>query len=210
MRRRGAGSARVAAAILAGGRAERLHHANKAALAIGAERILDRQVRVLRGIADPVFVVSTRADVGGNAASLAVTVVPDAFPGAGPLGGIYTAIAATPAARTLVVACDMPFLSADFLRFLTRERPAQVVVPRSARGLEPMCAVWTRDAAAAIRRRLESGDLAIRAVLEDLRVEEIAPGEVAPWDPHGLLFLNVNTPRDYERAREGLRLLRNG
>ncbi len=38
-------------------------------------------------------------------------------------------------------------------------------------------------------------------VVEELRVEEIGPEVLASCDPHGLLFMNVNTPHDYERAR---------
>ena len=45
-----------------------------------------------------------------------LTVVPDDIPGMGALGGIYTAIVHSPCDRTLVVACDMPFLSADVPR----------------------------------------------------------------------------------------------
>jgi hypothetical protein len=39
------------------------------------------------------------------------------------------------------------------------------------------------------------------SVGEDLRVEEIGPEEVASYDPDGLMFMNVNTPHDYQRAR---------
>lgn len=36
---------------------------------------------------------------------------------------------------------------------------------------------------------------------EHVRLVEIGPEEVAVFDPHGLLVVNVNTPHDYERAR---------
>jgi hypothetical protein len=45
---------------------------------------------------------------------------------------------------------------------------------------------------------------------EDLRVEEIGPEVLASCDSHGLLFVNVNTPHDYERAQELSRLKSNG
>ena len=60
-----------------------------------------------------------------------------------------------------------------------------------------------RDAAPTpIRRRLERGELSKLPVSpEDVRVEEIGPGELAAFDPDGLMFVNVNTPHDYERAK---------
>ena len=35
---------------------------------------------------------------------------------------------------------------------------------------------------------------------EEVHVVEVGPEVVAAYDPHGLLFVNVNTPHDYERA----------
>ena len=193
----------VAAAILAGGLARRMGGANKAALEIGGLSILRRQLAVLRQVADPVFIVSSRAE---PFEALQLRVVPDAIEQAGPLGGIYTAITASPADRTIVVACDLPYLTAPLLRLLTVETTADVVMPRSARGYEPLCASWTAACAPIIKRRIADGKLSAGLVVEELRVEEIGPGVLASCDPHGLLFVNVNTPHDYERAQALSRL----
>src|SRR5262245_29880121 len=133
------GPAPVAAAILAGGQARRLAGANKAALAIGDRRIADRQLDVLRAVACDIFVVGANPDPWRD---LGVRVVPDAIPGTGALGGIYTAIVASPCERTLVLGCDMPFVSRAFLRHLVSALDADLVIPRTTRGLEPLCAVY--------------------------------------------------------------------
>lgn len=189
---------RIAAAILAGGKARRMGGANKAGLRIGNERIIDRQLRLLRQIADPVFIVAASADPFQE---LEITVVPDVVPGAGPLGGIYTALTASPCARTLIVACDLPYLSLPLLQRLAAPSDADLVIPRTARGYEPLCAAWSAACAGPIRRRIQSGTLKTALVVEELRVEEIGPEVLASCDPQGLLFVNVNTPHDYERAR---------
>ncbi|MGH9371664.1 MAG: hypothetical protein ACRD15_09055, partial [Vicinamibacterales bacterium] len=62
----------------------------------------------------------------------------------------------------------------------------------------------------AIRRRIDRGLLKAALLVEDLRVEEIGPEILASCDPRGLLFVNVNTSHDYERAQELSRLERNG
>jgi len=201
-----AGGAPVAAAILAGGGARRFAGTNKSALQIGHHTILDRQIALLRQVADPVFVVSSRDDVGRDGGGVAV--VPDALHGAGPLGGIYSAIIASPHQRTIVVACDMPFLTVELLRLLARDTTAELVIPRSERGYEPLCAAWSATCAEPIRRRIERGALTAALLVEELRVEEIGPDLLAACDPHGLLFVNVNTPHDYERARDLNRIAR--
>lgn len=127
--------------------------------------------------------------------------VPDLLPGSGPLGGIYTAIRAAARGRVLVVACDMPFLTAPFLGRLVAECVGvDAVVPRAADGFHPLCAVYAQSAAAAIRRRIRHGQLKVVDALADLAVREIGPEEITPYDPDGTLFVNINTPDDYQRA----------
>ena len=107
--------ASIAAAILAGGLARRMGGVNKAGLRIGAERIVERQLRRLRAVADR----SSSCRTGSEEFSdLGVEVVPDAIAGAGPLGGIYTALLASPRERTLIVGCDLPFLTLPLLERL--------------------------------------------------------------------------------------------
>ncbi len=193
----------VAAAILAGGQARRLGGVNKADLRIGGRRIVERQLEALRQAADPVFIVS------GNHREfddLGIGVVADLVDGAGSLGGIYTALSSSPRDRTIIVACDMPYLTAALMQLLVRASDADVVIPRSEKGLQPLCAVWSARALEPIRRRVHDKKLKVLSVLEELRVEEIGPEVLASCDPHGLLFVNVNTPHDYERAQGFSRL----
>jgi molybdopterin-guanine dinucleotide biosynthesis protein A len=170
----------------------------KALLELGGRTILDRQLAVLRQVADPVFIVSLE-DSPYAASGLAV--VADEIPGCGALGGIYTAIVRSPRARTIVVACDLPFLSLPLLRHMAGITAADIVIPRSRRGLEPLCAIYSRTCAGALRERLARGELEATRLPDGVTVEEIAAGTLDAYDPDGLLFVNVNTPHDYERAR---------
>jgi molybdopterin-guanine dinucleotide biosynthesis protein A len=188
----------VAAAILAGGQARRFGGAIKAALEIGGRRIFDRQYDLLHAVASTVFVVG-RAD--GPWTERRLRVVPDEMPGTGALGGIYTAIVASPCDRTLVVGCDMPFLSGPFLRRLLDVKDADAVMPRGPGGYEPLCAVYRKACAPGMRERIARGALEAAVPPAGVRVTEIGPGEIAAFDPEGLLFVNVNTPHDYARAK---------
>jgi molybdopterin-guanine dinucleotide biosynthesis protein A len=192
----------TAAAILAGGRARRFGGLNKASLRLGAERIIDRQLAVLRQVADDVFLVAPDAK---PFADLGLAIVPDAIAGAGALGGIYTAVVASPRERTLVVACDLPFLRAALLDRMVSDAEGDLVIPHGPRGYEPLCAVYSRGCAEPIRQQIARGDLRASGVPDAVRgllhVVEIGPEVLAALDPDGLMFVNVNTPHDYERAR---------
>jgi len=182
----------LAAGILAGGRATRFDGVNKGTLVVGSSTIVDRQLEALREVADTVFVVG-RDDPAWTSRGL--QVIPDDVPGAGPLGGIYTAIVHSPCDRTLVVACDMPFVSAALLRRLAAVDDADVVIPRHARGYEPLCAIYSRACAGDMRERLARGLNEASRLPAGVRVTELDIDE-------DVLFVNVNTPHDYERARE--------
>jgi molybdenum cofactor guanylyltransferase len=181
----------LAAAILAGGRASRLDGVNKGTLMIGHSAIIDRQLDTLREVAREIFVVG-REDVEWTARGL--PVVADEIPGAGPLGGIYTAILRSPRERTLVVACDMPFLSSTLLRTLAAVKDADVVIPRHRNGYEPLCAIYSRACADDIRQRLAQGINEASRLPAGMRVTEFDVDNET-------FFVNVNTPHDYERAK---------
>ncbi len=194
----------ISVAILAGGRATRFGGADKASLVVGGRRIVERQLEAVAGVADDVRVVIGDAAGAARYADLKVRVVPDAIAGAGPLGGVYTALADARHDRVLVLACDLPFVTAALVERLALEsgtgEEIDAVVPRSARGLEPLCAVYWKRCAEKARARLARGDLRMTAFLADLRVREVDAGALAPGDTE-TLFENVNTPHDYARAR---------
>ena len=187
------------AAILAGGRARRFGGRPKPLLPLGDQRIIDRQIAALGAVADRIAVVTTDRERYG---ALGIPVWEDLIPGAGPLGGIYTALVRA-AARTLVVAGDMPFLTPAFMRHLDAAgRDADIAVARTADGRHPLCGSYDAACAGVIRERLDRGALKVGDLLASVRVREIGPCELRPFDPHGTLFFNINTPEDYARGRQ--------
>jgi molybdopterin-guanine dinucleotide biosynthesis protein A len=123
-------------------------------------------------------------------------------PGAGALGGIYTALSVAITGRVLVIACDMPFLTGRFLAYLTAVDPgADLVVPHPPDGYQPLCAVYAQACRDPLARRLAGGALRVQDLAADVRTREIGPDELAPFDPDHALFFNLNTPEDYRRAQ---------
>jgi molybdopterin-guanine dinucleotide biosynthesis protein A len=98
----------------------------------------------------------------------------------------------------------MPSSSERFLRRLVPPSPADVdaMMPRTHDRSQPLCAVYAAPCARTIRLRIQAGLLAATALAECLAIEEIGPEELATYDPDGLMFVNVNTPHDYERAKD--------
>jgi molybdopterin-guanine dinucleotide biosynthesis protein A len=190
------------AAILAGGRSQRLGGRNKAGLRLGNTSILERQLAVLRRVADHTIIIANDPDAYRP---FGVPVHPDLAPDAGALGALYTAIQSAPSDRTLIVACDMPFLDVPFLdHLIAAGSAADIAIPRSARGYEPLCATYSRRCADGVRRLIEAKHLKLSDVagMPGLAIREIGPEEIAPFGREEMLFFNINTPDDYARAAD--------
>ncbi len=132
------------------------------------------------------------------------TDTPDVPPfAAGPLAGLLAALTAAAARAALVLAVDLPLVPAELLWRLVERLPGlDAVVPSSPRGPEPLCAVYGPGCLEPIRRRMGAGERKATVFWPEVRVLQITPDELADLgDPEGL-FLNVNAPADYERARE--------
>jgi molybdenum cofactor guanylyltransferase len=188
------------AAILAGGRSRRLGGRNKAALSIHGTSVLERQLERLRRVAERTIIIANDAGAFGSSG---VPVIPDMLPDSGALGALYTAVRAAPTDRTLVVACDMPFLSEPLLAYLTDiGRTADIVIPRTARGYEPLCATYSRRTADALLTLVDEKRFALSGVarLPGLTIREVAQDELERFGPEEVMFFNVNTPGDYARA----------
>lgn len=127
-------------------------------------------------------------------AGLGYPVIPDLYPGEGPLAGILAALAHSATDWNLVVACDMPELSAEFLRALLDAaclsgRDALVPCVPSGR-LEPLCAVYHRRSLEALQTAFTAGIRKVTAAFSELRIATWPVPEIAP-------FQNVNTPEDW-------------
>jgi molybdopterin-guanine dinucleotide biosynthesis protein A len=189
--------------IQAGGRSTRFGR-DKSLVEFGGKTMLERMCELLRKITHDVAIVSPAGKYNMTRARL----VADLWPGEGALGGIITALIdaskkKTPADWALIVSCDMPFLSEAWLRHMVKratESDADIIVPRSATGLEPLCACWRVSAAGKVRVAFEEGVRKISDAFERLRMETLDAADWKRFDTAGRLFWNMNTEADYEEA----------
>jgi molybdopterin-guanine dinucleotide biosynthesis protein A len=130
---------------------------------------------------------------------LGYLVAPDRRPGVGPLGGIETALTSTAADWNLVLACDMPGVSAEFLRLLMdaaeRLNPDALLPADPSGRLEPLCAVYHRRCLETFRRALDEDVRKITAALAGLEVARFAVDDAA-------CFENLNTPEEWARRHD--------
>ena len=190
--------------VLAGGGSTRFGQ-DKALIKVNGQPMLLRMQRLLASVVTDVAVIASPEKY----ASFGVSCIPDLWLGQGPLGGIITALRSSAAATNiprwnLIIGCDMPFLSREWLAHLAKlslVSDVDVLVPRSINGLEPLCACWRTNAADQLQKEFDSGTRKITDAMEKLRMEIVDEPDWKRFDKAGRLFWNMNTPKDYEEAR---------
>jgi molybdopterin-guanine dinucleotide biosynthesis protein A len=195
--------------VLAGGGSTRFGQ-DKALAEIDGTPMLMRMCELLAGATSKVHVVAAPSKY----ASLGIETVADRWPGEGPLGGIITALQHTQADDpqcqwNLLVSCDMPFLTPEWIAFLAQRAAsseAQVVLPRSHHGLEPLCACYKTNGAAALQAVFETGERKVTRALQQVKTEVLDEAEWKRFDSDGRLFWNMNTPVDYDEAKRILKV----
>lgn len=181
--------------MLLGGESKRMG-GDKATVAIAGIPAATRTARLLASLFDEVLLVggSPPADAPGR-------IVLDAEGPRCALRGLVSALAASSAARVVVAATDLPLLTADLVLALVAWPEAAAVVPRSADGAHPLCALYARDAVLPLARaRLASGQLALSELLAALDTTWLEGPDLALVDPDGLALFNANRPEDLVRA----------
>ncbi|MDD2582462.1 MAG: molybdenum cofactor guanylyltransferase [Desulfuromonadaceae bacterium] len=190
----------VTGVILAGGASSRMGK-NKALLKTGELLLIERVYATMAALFPNVIIVTNTPELYEF---ISCRKVPDIYPGAGSIAGLHAGLSASSTDRIFVAACDMPFLNADFIRFLCQgaeECDAVVPLDRSGR-LEPLHALYAKSALNAMQQAIERGDKSIIKLLGRLRTIMVL-NELFQFIPGAEeSFRNLNTPEEYEEVSE--------
>lgn len=180
--------------VLAGGRSSRLGR-DKATLVVGGRTLAQRAADLLGGICAEVLVADRERGVVPGLRSV------EDGPGRGPAAGLLGAARCAPGRPLLALACDLPRVPAALLGALARlaaRRRADLALPRTPRGPEPLAAVYGPKALAALVEQVAAGEHALVSLLgrTDLTVAFLDGEALAAFGDPADLFRNVNTPED--------------
>jgi molybdopterin-guanine dinucleotide biosynthesis protein A len=131
--------------------------------------------------------------------------VPDQFPGSGPLAGIHAGLEASDYEENFVVACDMPFVSAELAANLVRAlKHHDAVVPVVEGRQHPLFAAYQKRAAQEAKSSIEEGSLRMKHLLDRLDVRYLEEADLRLYCEGSLerVFFNMNHPEEYEDARK--------
>lgn len=185
----------VTGVILAGGKSSRMGR-DKATLEVAGMPLFERILAVMRTLFPTVLIAGDRPDL----ARPEVPCYPDLFPGSA-LGGLHTGLCAAQTDWIFVAPCDLPHPDAELMRILLRRRTgADVVVPRTRSGLEPLFALYRQSCRGPVQSMLEADQFRIYDFYPQVRMRYVEEGELpADWQRS---LANINTPEDIRRLEK--------
>ena len=189
--------------ILVGGQSSRMG-VDKSQLLFGAQTGVEHIAAALGALTPRIRLVGARSQ--DNYAAL--QNIPDTFESWGALGGIHAALAACESEWAAIAACDLPLVTAElFLRLsklaLQEESRFDAIVPIQPDDRpQPLCAIYCRESClAAAKQLIAENEHKPRSLLAKVRTRWVKFDALSDLPGAQDLFLNVNTPNDYERAR---------
>ena len=192
----------ITVAIQAGGASSRMGQ-DKALLPFLGKPLILRIVQRISPIANEIIITT---NFPANYTFLGLPLYPDVLPGRGALGGLYTAMVFAQFPLVAVVACDMPFVNPSLLAALCdrlEETNADVVLPQTDHGLEPLHAVYRRETCLpVVKAALDRGEWRLISWLSSVKFTKFSLDEVRLYDPDGMAFRNLNTLEEFQEAEE--------
>jgi molybdopterin-guanine dinucleotide biosynthesis protein A len=165
---------------------------------LAGKPVIDHVLAAVSDLGQEIFITTNKPK---DYQFLELPLFQDDQPVAGALEGLKTALRAASGKRTLVVACDMPFLQAELLEYLFEQSgQADVTIPRWNDRLQPLCAVYSHRCLPAIEASLAAGEKRMISFHDEVRRHVVEPETVAHFDPEGLNFFNLNTPQELAEA----------
>lgn len=191
------------AIILAGGESSRLGFP-KPLLKLNGVPLIEIIVSRLSLLFEEITAVTDREDLF---AGLPVKLTGDLLTGCekSPLRGIHAGLSVSRLPYQFVVACDMPFINLDLVRYMAGFAPDyEAVVPRIGHYYQPLHAFYNRSSRGSIKTYLEEGRCKVIDYYDTIRMRPVGYSEVARFDPGQRSFFNINTWDDYHAAQQML------
>ncbi|MDF9409483.1 MAG: Molybdenum cofactor guanylyltransferase [Pelotomaculum sp. PtaB.Bin013] len=185
--------------ILAGGKSVRMG-TDKAFLKVGPQGMLEHIAGEFKKVFAEVLISGGDPETGRN---LGLRVINDLIEGKGPLCGVHAALHEAQHDKILVVACDMPFVTAKLACFMMRQVEGyDVAVPSHGIYLQPLFAAYSRSCLPVIEESLAANKYKIDGFFPRVRVNYVNMENYCSHIDIETLFFNINTPVDLHKARE--------
>jgi len=184
--------------ILAGGSSKR-YGQDKAFLKIGNTRLIDSILQEMHTVFKRVILITNEKV---KYEYLEIPMFEDLVKGFGPLGGIYTGLMSIPDQAGFFVACDMPHINRQLVRYMVDIKGNhRAVVPAVADKIEPLHAIYFQSCLKPIKHLIDTNRYQVRLFFDSIPVRYVKEDEIRRFCCPSKAFLNINTPDEFSKIK---------
>ena len=190
--------------ILAGGKSTRLN-TDKAFLKFNDATIIENTINKLKNIFNEIIIVANNnlEKYNNIIKNNKITLTKDLIENKGPLGGIYTGLKTAKDDNNFILACDMPFININLIKYMSKFNGFDAVVPKNNKEIEPLYAIYNKKIIPIIEKQFKNNTLKIRDTIKKIKkVKYIGNKEIEKFDKDLMCFFNINNKEDLEKAKE--------
>ena len=187
----------LSAIILAGGKSSRMGE-DKGLLNLNGSAMITHVINTLKEITDDVFIVSNNNEYG----KFGLPVYRDLITNKGPIAGIYTGLLNSASEVNIIVSCDSPFVSIDFLKnLMLRSITFDVTIPSYNDRIHPTIGIYNRSIIEILKQQIDSNELKLMLAIEKVKHQIIKFSSIdKDIDPK--IFSNINTKQDLSKHQK--------
>ncbi len=190
---------KVTGAILAGGKSTRMKY-NKAFAKLGEEVIIEMILKQFKELFNKTIIISNEPHLYEH---LGIDIYTDIYPGLGPISGIHSALTNSTDEVIFALACDMPFVPPDLIKYmLARITGYDTVVARTNNFYQATSAVYHKSCLPILINCLENDKLKTTLIFRELNARVLDEPEVEPFGKLEDIFFNINDENALEYAQE--------
>ena len=185
----------IDALILAGGKSSRMGGKHKGNLMCENETFVQRLINEMTKVSDKIWLSY------GNTVHAEYDkcrIVQDIHTDCGPIGGIHAGLSEAENEKAIIVACDMPFMRAEFFGNLMEQMDEEtdIIVPVVDGRIHPLAAIYKKRILPVVESQIQSGNYRLRKILDQVNTKYIDVSDDARMVE---MLRNINTVEEYQQ-----------
>jgi molybdopterin-guanine dinucleotide biosynthesis protein A len=187
--------------ILCGGKSRRMGK-NKALLELRGKYIISQVIDILLPLCNEIIISTNSKELD----FLGYRTVSDEKSNIGPIAGIYSALKASKTNKNIIVSCDTPFINSGLLKKMQKiSQDFEIVLPIFHGYLQPITGIFDKSILPLIEKELSQRNYIPPRIFEKCNLNKLKIDNASSfYNKH--LFFNVNSPEDYQKAQEIIKL----
>ncbi|MBV7274860.1 molybdenum cofactor guanylyltransferase [Clostridiaceae bacterium UIB06] len=189
------------AVILCGGKSSRMGF-DKSLIEIKGKLLIEIVCEKLEKIFDEIILVTENREKFKH---LKYKVVEDIERNYGPAGGIYTGLKYSESKYAFFLACDMPKINVNFIRYIMeviKDGNYDGLMCKHNNWIEPLYAFYSKDLIKNFQNGIKENNLVLYDIIKNSNIKYITEETVRKYSENLDMFTNLNYIKDLEILKD--------